>query len=97
MAHLSKHSKEIGRLEARISSEKKSILKNAATLRGISLTDFVVNSAYEAAQRVIEEYEQLKLSEADRAIFIHALLNPPKPSGNLMKAAKRYKKDVQSK
>lgn len=56
-----------------------------------------MNSAYEAARRVIEEYEQLKLSEADRAIFIHALLNPPKPSENLMKAAKRYKKDVKSK
>lgn len=84
-------------LEARISSAKKSVLKNAASLKGISLTDFVVNSAYEAAQRVIKEYEQLQLTEADRDIFIQALLNPPKPSENLVKAANRYKKGVQSK
>jgi uncharacterized protein (DUF1778 family) len=97
MANLSKHAKDIERLEARISSAKKSVLKNAATLSGISLTDFVVNSAYEAAKRVIKEYEQLNLSEVDRHIFIQALLNPPNPNENLIKAAQRYKKDVQSK
>jgi uncharacterized protein (DUF1778 family) len=97
MAHLSKHAKDVERLEARISSAKKSVLKNAATLSGISLTDFVVNSAYEAAKRVVKEYEQLNLTEVDRQIFIQALLNPPNPSGNLIKAAQRYKRDVQSK
>ncbi|KTD74822.1 DUF1778 domain-containing protein [Legionella waltersii] len=97
MVHVSKHSNEVERLEARISSAKKSVLKDAASLKGISLTDFVVNSAYEAAQRVIKEYEQLQLTEADRVIFIQALLNPPKPSENLVKAANRYKKGVQSK
>ena len=97
MAHLSNHSKDVERLEARISSAKKSVLKDAAFLRGITLTDFVVNSAYEAAQLVIKEYEQLRLAEADRDIFIQALLNPPKPNENLVKAANRYKKGVQSK
>lgn len=96
MAHLSK-AKDFERLEARISPAKKSVLKNAATLSGISLTDFVVNSAYEAAKRVVQEYEQLNLTEVDRNVFIQALLNPPNPSANLIKAAQRYKKDVQSK
>ncbi|MBA2653349.1 MAG: DUF1778 domain-containing protein [Tatlockia sp.] len=97
MAHLSKHAKDVERLEARISSAKKSVLKKAATLSGISLTDFVVNSAYEAAKRVVKEYEQLNLTEVDRQIFVQALLNPPNPSENLIKAAKRYKRDVESK
>ncbi|MBA2657667.1 MAG: DUF1778 domain-containing protein [Tatlockia sp.] len=97
MAHLSKHAKDVERLEARISSAKKSVLKNAATLSGISLTDFVVNSAYEAAKRVVKEYEQLNLTKVDRQIFVQALLNPPNPSSNLIKAAKRYERDVQSK
>ncbi|HHF7349903.1 TPA: DUF1778 domain-containing protein [Legionella feeleii] len=96
MTHLSK-AKDFERLEARISPAKKSVLKNAATLSGISLTDFVVNSAYEAAKRVVQEYEQLNLTEEDRHVFIQALLNPPNPSTNLIKAAQRYKKDVQSK
>lgn len=92
-----KHIREIERLEARISAAKKRLLKNAADISGRSLTDFVVNSAYEAAVRIIEEHNQLHLSISDRDIFINALLNPPKPSNNLLKAARRYKKDIVSK
>ena len=98
MAHpATKSSSGIERLEARITSDKKSVLKNAADLSGRTLTDFVIHAAYEAAKRVIEEHQQLHLSVADRDIFIHALLNPPKPTDKLLKAAKKYKKDVVSK
>jgi uncharacterized protein (DUF1778 family) len=85
------------RFEARISAEKRQYLKFAADLTGRSLTDFVINSAYEAATRVIEEHQQLHLSLKDREVFIKALLNPPKPSENLVRAAKEYKKSVVSK
>src|SRR5688572_6926289 len=98
MAHpAARNTPEIERFEARISADKKSVLKNAAELSGRTLTDFVVQSAYEAAIRVIQEYQQLHLSIKDRDIFIHALLNPPAPSNNLVKAAKMYKKDIISK
>jgi len=91
---MSKHTPDTERLEARISSDKKRLLKNAADLSGRTLTDFVVHSAYEAAVRVIQEYQQLHLSTNDREIFIQALLNPPAPSANLLNAAKKYKKDI---
>lgn len=94
---LIKHNQETERLETRISSDKKKLLKNAAELSGRTLTDFVVNSAYEAAVRVIQEYQQLHLTTADRDVFIDALLNPPKASDNLLKAAQGYKKDIESK
>lgn len=95
MAHPAiKNSIEIERLEARISRDKKSILKNAADLSGRTLTDFVINSAYEAAIRVIQEYQQLHLSVKDREIFVRVLLSPPHPANKLLKAAKKYKKDV---
>lgn len=90
------HPSDTERLEARISSDKKKLLKNAAELSGRTLTDFVVHSAYEAAVRVIQEYQQLHLSINDREIFIQALLHPPTPSVNLLKAVKKYKKDVVS-
>lgn len=92
-----KNTPEIERLEARISADKKSVLKNAADLSGRTLTDFVISSAYEAAIRVIQEYQQLHLSVKDREIFVRALLNAPNPSDDLLKAAKKYKKDVISK
>jgi|SRR6185437_11239069 len=91
------HTSDTERLEARISSDKKKLLKNAAELTGRTLTDFVVHSAYEAAIRVIREYQQLHLSVNDRDIFIQALFNPPAPSANLLKAVKKYKKDIESK
>lgn len=88
---------DIERLEARISSDKKSVLKNAADLSGRTLTDFVIHSAYEAAVRVIQEFQQLHLSVKDRDIFVKAILNPPTPNKKLLNAAKIYKKDVISK
>jgi uncharacterized protein (DUF1778 family) len=97
MAHPAQNTSEIERFEARISADKKSVLKNAAELSGRTLTDFVIQSAYEAAIRVIQEYQQLHLSIKDRDIFIQALLNPPSPSDKLVKAAKMYKKDIISK
>ena len=92
-----KQNQDIERLEARISAEKKNLLKNAAELSGRTLTDFVINSACEAALRVIQEYQQLHLTAVDRDVFIHALLNPPKASNNLLRAVDQYKKDVESK
>ena len=98
MAHPAiKHTRETERLEARISTDKKNILKNAADLSGRTLTDFVINSAYEAAIRVIQEYQQLHLSVKDREVFVRALLDAPNPSSKLLTAVKKYKKDVVSK
>lgn len=97
MSQPAKNMPEIERFEARISADKKCLLKNAAELSGRTLTDFVINSAYEAAIRVIQEHQQLNLSVNDSTIFIQALLNPPNPSDRLLKAAKMYKKDVISK
>ena len=92
-----RRSQEIERLEARISTEKKTFLKNAAELSGRTLTDFVINSAYEAAIRVIQEHQQLHLTATDRDIFVQALLNPPKVSDVLLNAVEQYKKDIESK
>jgi uncharacterized protein (DUF1778 family) len=92
-----KHSQDTERLEARISADKKSLLKNAAELSGRTLTDFVINSAYEAAVRIIQEYQQLHLTAVDRDVFIQALLYPPKLSNNLLKTVDQYKKNVESK
>jgi uncharacterized protein (DUF1778 family) len=94
---IAKENREIERFEARISSDKKKVLKNAAELSGRTLTDFVINSAYKAAIDIIQEHQQLHLSVKDRDIFIHALLNPPLPSNTLVKAVKSYKKDIISK
>lgn len=79
------------RLEARISPELKRRLEYAASLRGATLTEFVVQSAQEAATRTIRENEVLTLSAGARVAFAEMLLNPPRPNRKALAAAKRYK------
>jgi uncharacterized protein (DUF1778 family) len=80
----------VARLEARISPELKRRLEYAAFLRGASLTEFVVQSAQEAATRTIRESEVLTLSERARVAFAELLVNPPHPNRKAIAAAKRY-------
>lgn len=84
------------RLEARISPAQKRILERAASLRGTSLTDFVLTSAQEAATKTIKDFEILSLCDEAREVFIKALMNPPVPNEALQAAADRYKKHMRS-
>jgi uncharacterized protein (DUF1778 family) len=84
------------RLEARVTAEQKALFVKAAALRGCSLTDFLVNGAQELAARTIREHEIMTLSARDSQAFVPALLEAPAPGAQLRKAARRYKKIVQS-
>lgn len=78
------------RLEARLGSRQKALLKRAADLRGQTLTDFVIASAQEAAKKTIREHEIMELAASDQKVLVEALLNPPNPGKNLKAAAARY-------
>lgn len=78
------------RLEARIPRALKALILRAASLRGVSLTDFVVAATSDAARRVIREHEVVELSEKDQAAFASVFLDPPKPNAKLRKAVLRH-------
>lgn len=80
------------RLEARISQDQKSLLERAALIAGRSLTDFVIDSAQEAATRTIRDHEMVSLSSRDSKTFVAAILQASEPGPRLRKAAQRYKK-----
>ncbi|MBI3292577.1 MAG: DUF1778 domain-containing protein [Elusimicrobia bacterium] len=80
------------RLEARVSSQVKKLFEEAASLQGITLTDFVIASVEDAAKRTLQEQEIMRLSTRDRAVFVEALLHPPEPSQRLRTAVERYKR-----
>jgi uncharacterized protein (DUF1778 family) len=82
------------RLEARVTDEQKTLLQRAAALLGRSLSDFLVASAQDAATRVIQEHEMIRLTKADRTVFVSALLDPPAPNARLAKAAKAYRQKM---
>jgi len=80
------------RLEARIAPDLKRRLAYAASIRGTSLTDFIITSATREATQAIEAHENLRLTERDQQVFVDALLNPPPPRPQLRAAADRYRK-----
>ena len=79
------------RLEARISKAQKMLFVRAATLQGRSLTDFLIASVQEAAERALRAHDVLALSERDRKIFVEALVKPAAPGKTLRQAVKHYK------
>ena len=79
------------RLELRVTPRQKRNIERAASLRGTSVTDFVLNEVQSAAIATINEFEALELRDEDRRLFVGALLNPPKPNEALRAAATRHK------
>lgn len=79
----------IARLEARLTPDVHALIKRAAELQGRSISDFVVSTAQEAAQKVIEQAEVMRLSLADQECFASALIEPPKPNPALRRAFNR--------
>ncbi len=79
------------RIEARLQPEKKARIQHAADLEGVSLSDFLVSTAYAAAEDVIRQHEVLELTERDSILFVEALLNPPEPNERLRAALQDYR------
>jgi len=82
------------RTEARLLPEQKKRIERAAQLKGLSLSDFIVQHADEAAKRTIEEHTSWTLEDREREVFVSVLLNPPKPGQRMKEAVKRYRRRV---
>ena len=78
------------RLEARVTPAQKAVLRRAASLRGQSLTDFIVSAAREAAERTIQTANVIELSMRDQRRLIEALDNSAEPNAALRAAARLY-------
>ena len=79
------------RVEIRMTRTQKRNIERAASLRGTSVTDFILNAVQPAATETIREFEVMELRDADRRVFVEALLNPPEPNEPLKAAAARHR------
>jgi uncharacterized protein (DUF1778 family) len=82
------------RMEARLLPDQKTRIERAAAIKGLSISDFIVQNADEAAIRTIEQHEIWVLSREDSEIFVNAILNPPEPGPVLKAAAKWFKEQT---
>jgi len=85
------HALRTERTEARLLPEQKKRIERAASLKGQSVSDFIVQHADEAAMKTIQSHASWILEERDLEVFVQALLNPPEPNARMKAAARRYK------
>jgi len=79
------------RLQIRLDAHAKHVLQRAAGYRRKTLSQFVLGTALEEAERVIQENEVVPLSGADWQVFSDALTSPPTPNAALCKASAHYR------
>ncbi|MFN8511789.1 MAG: DUF1778 domain-containing protein [Thermomicrobiales bacterium] len=64
------------RLAARLTPQQKELVEQAASLQGLTLTEFVVQSVQAAAEAVVRNHRIIELSARDSLALAEALLNP---------------------
>lgn len=79
------------RLEARVSSDQKDFFQRAANLTGRTLSELVIDSTQEAAAKIVQEHEIIRLSREEQMAFVSALLTPSEPGPRLQKAVQSYR------
>ncbi len=87
--------KSDARLNFRLTSELKKTIEEAAAQSGQSISDFAVSTLVQVSRRILHEQQITRLTERDRQLFVEMLDDQSsKPNAALIKAAKRYKKQV---
>ena len=84
------------RITARVSDGVRDTLEQAAELLGATVNQFVVQTAYLEAQRVIERESVIRLSQKDAQKVLALLDKPPKPNQRLQDAVKSFKATVRA-
>jgi len=83
---------KISRFDTRLPIEQKLYFEKAAQLGGYrSLTNFIISTVQEKAKKIINENEQIIVSQRDSEIFFNAISNPSYPNKKLVKAVNEYK------
>lgn len=76
------------RFPMQISPAEKARLMCAAALERVSLKDFVLRNALQAAEAVIEKAERPRLDEEQSRFVLELLDNLPQPNARMLAAAR---------
>ncbi len=81
------------RITTRVTEDMHALLSEAAALVGSTINQFVVQSSYEKAKKIIEEDRFVFLSSQASKKFIEALDNPPEANDKLKDAFQAHKEN----
>jgi len=88
----SKTLKSESRLSFRLPESAKQRIEKAATIAGLTTTDFAINTLVTSADKVLESYEIRILTDRDRDLLLSMLSADRRPNKALKNAATKYKK-----
>lgn len=83
--------KKTERVSARVSTQVYDTLIQAAEFTGATVNQFLVQSAFEKAQSIIERERVIRLALQSANTFFETIENPPAPNKKLLDAMKAYK------
>ncbi len=82
---------DTSRLDICLTKEQKLYFEKAAQIGGYrTLTEFIITTLQEKANKIINEREQIIASQKDSEIFFNAISNPEKPNSDLSNALKKF-------
>jgi uncharacterized protein (DUF1778 family) len=70
------------RIDLRTTPRVKTAIQKAAERVGLSVSAFIAQNAYQAAQEILS-MDNFVLNDRERDLFLSALDNPPKPNAAL--------------
>lgn len=86
------------RIATRVTAEQKALIVKAASMRGRTITEFMVESAQVAAEATVKQAHLIELDARNQSRFAKALLNPSSANDALQAVAKEYDQhSIQSK
>lgn len=80
------------RLDIRLPKFQKELFEKIATIQGVSLTDFIIKSALDAAVAEIEKVQKLTFSLEGQRAFIESLDQPREFSESIKERYAKYSK-----
>lgn len=84
------------RITARVPDNVRETLEQAAELVGSTVNQFMVQSAYQEAQRIVERETTIRLSQEQARKVLALIDNPPKPNKYAKAAVKNYRKRMRA-
>ena len=84
------------RLVAYVSKHNQYTIHKAASLSGVTVSQFLIDAVVEKARVVINDYEVIKLSDEAATKMMSVLNNPPEPNAYLKRAFTHYRDSVEN-
>lgn len=85
------------RINLRLKRNAKTVLERAASFEGKTVSNFILTSALDRAEKTIHEHEVMSLNARDSEVFFNALAKPIRFNEKLADAFDEHDRRVTSK